>query len=104
MRIARVIGKLILNRRMSDLVPGRLLIVRPLDREQLAGAPTGDETVIVFDELSARDGDLIGLTEGREATAPFWPKKVPYDSYNAAILDEVDFRPVLRPGGAREQP
>ena len=54
-----------------------------------------DESVVLFDELGAGEGDLVGLVEGREATAPFWPKKVPCDSYNAAILDEVDFDPVL---------
>jgi len=92
MRIARVIGNLTLNRQMSDLVAGRYLVVRPLDRDSLAGDRQGGaESIVVFDELSAGIGDLVGISEGREATAPFWPKKAPYDCYNAAILDEVDF-------------
>ena len=96
MRIARVIGKVTLNRRMPDLVAGPFLIVRTYSRRSLIGADRGnDESVVLFDELSAGAGDLVGLVEGREATAPFWPRKVPYDSYNAAILDEIDFRPVL---------
>ena len=96
MRIARVIGKLTLNRQLPDLLPGSYLIVRPCNRGTLAGLnPGNDETVVLYDELSAREGDTVGLVEGREATAPFWPGKVPYDSYNAAILDAVDFDPVL---------
>jgi hypothetical protein len=50
---------------------------------------------VLWDCLAAREGDLVGLVEGREAAVPFWPRKVPYDSYNACILDTVDFEPVL---------
>ena len=96
MRIARVIGKVTLNRQMPDLVAGSYLIVRTCNRGTLAGEnPGNDETVVLYDELAARAGDHVGLVEGREATAPFWPRKVPYDSYNAAILDDVDFDPIL---------
>ena len=96
MRIARVIGKVVLNQRMPDVVVGSLLIVRTLNRSALAGRNAGnDETVVLYDELAAREGDRVGLVEGREATAPFWPRKVPYDSYNACILDDVDFQPIL---------
>ena len=101
MRIARVIGKVTLNRQMPDLVPGSYLIVRPCNRGTLAGANEGnDETLVLYDCLSAREGDLVGLVEGREATAPFYPQKVPYDCYNACILDTIDFRPIL-PAGRR---
>ena len=96
MRIAKVIGVVTLNQQMPDLVPGRYLIVRPCNRGSLVGAnPGNEETLVAYDELSAGLGDLIGVVEGREATAPFWPKKVPYDCYNGAILDAVDFDPVL---------
>jgi hypothetical protein len=39
------------------------------------------------------------MVEGREATCPFLPRRVPYDSYNAAILEEVDFQPADQAGG-----
>ena len=81
---------------MPDLAAGRLLLVRTYSRHGLAGADRGnEESVVLFDELGAGEGDLVGLVEGREATAPFWPKKVPCDSYNAAILDEVNFEAAL---------
>ena len=96
MRIARVIGKLTLNRATPEVVPGSFLLVRPYDRAALLGTGGGnDETVVMYDDLGARAGDRVGLVEGREATAPFWPKKVPYDSYNGCILDTVNFDPVL---------
>ena len=97
MRIAKVIGKITLNRRMAEVVPGSLLIVRTHNRGTLVGANAGnDETLVAWDGLvAAREGDLIGLVEGREAAVPFWPKKVPFDCYTAAILDTVDFDPVL---------
>ncbi len=99
MRIAKVIGKVVLNQRMPDVVPGILLIVRPFNRGTLAGANDGnDEYLVLWDPLAAREGDLVGLVEGREAAMPFWPKRVPYDSYNACILDTIDFDPVLDVG------
>lgn len=99
MRIARVIGKVTLNCQMPDLVPGTYLIVRTCNRGTLAGRNEGnDETLVAYDCLSAREGDRIGLVEGREATAPFWPRKVPYDAYNACILDDVNFQPILDVG------
>lgn len=105
MRIARVIGKVTLNRKLPDLVAGTYLIVRTCSRRTLAGADAGnDETLVLYDCLSAREGDLVGLVEGREATSPFWPKKVPYDSYNAAILDDVDFEALLDRAPARQTP
>lgn len=96
MRIAKVIGKVTLNKQMSDILPGSYLLVRPCNRGTLAGRNAGnDETVVLYDPLASREGDLVGLVEGREATAPFWPQKVPYDAYNACILDWLDFQPVL---------
>jgi microcompartment protein CcmK/EutM len=96
MRIAEVIGKVTLNQTMPDLVPGSFLIVRTCNRGTLAGKnPGNDETLVLYDCLSAREGDRVGLVEGREATAPFYPRKVPYDCYNACIIDTVDFQPVL---------
>jgi len=95
MRIARVIGQVTLGKRLPDLMPGRLLIVRTAGRRTLAGADRGnDETLVIYDDLGAGHNDQIGLVEGREATAPFWPKKVPTDAYNAAILERVNFTPI----------
>ena len=96
MRIARVIGKLTLNRKMAEVRPANYLLVQPLNRQALAGGPgSTEELLVMYDDLGARAGDLVGLVEGREAAVPFHPAKAPYDAYNACILEQVDFRPVL---------
>jgi len=96
MRIAKVIGKVTLNQKLPELKPGSYLVVRTCNRGTLAGTNKGNaETVVLYDSLSAGEGDLVGLVEGREATVPFRPDRVPYDSYNACILDEVSFQPIL---------
>ena len=97
MRIARVIAKVTLNVAMPETRPGSYLVVRTLNRGSLAGKNEGnEETVVLYDEMSAREGDLVGLVEGREATAPFYPDKVPYDCYNACIFETIDFEPVMK--------
>ncbi len=92
MKIARVIGQITLGKRHPDLVAGRWLLVRLARRATLAGADRGGpETLVVYDDLGAGLDDQIGLAESREAAAPFRPKKVPTDAYNAAILERVNF-------------
>ena len=91
MRIGKVVGRVTCSNLYETLVGGRFLIVEVQDRHSLRGKPrkTG-EVVVTYDHLGAHTGDLIGFTESREATMPFYPeKRVPLDAYNAAILDEV---------------
>ncbi len=96
MRVARVIGKVTMSLQTSGLKPGSYLVVRTCNRGTLAGKNDGNnETLVLYDCLGAREGDMVGLVEGREACAPFYPEKVPYDSYNACILDSINFHPVL---------
>ena len=96
MRVAKVIGKVTLNKHVPEIKPGSYLLVRTCNRGTLAGKNDGnDETLVLYDPLAAREDDLVGLVEGREAAAPFHPQKVPFDSYNACILDTINFTPVL---------
>jgi ethanolamine utilization protein EutN len=91
MRVGKVIGRITLTQAYETLVGGRFLLVEVQDRFSLAGkVRKSTESLIVYDELGAADGDLIAFTESREAAMPFWPeKRVPLDAYNAAILDAV---------------
>jgi ethanolamine utilization protein EutN len=94
MRIARVLGNLTLDRKLDELPGGALLLVEAMDRQALNDPAAGraapmSESLVVFDALGAARGQLIALSEGREAAVPFHPRKVPIDAYNAAILDEV---------------
>ena len=74
-----------------ELVGGIFLIVEVQDRFSLSHKPRKSrESLVVYDQMGARDGDLIAFTESREAAMPFYPeKRVPIDAYNAAILDRV---------------
>lgn len=98
MRIARVIGTITLTRRDTALKAGTLLICDALDATAAAGAQhrakrksAMPESLVVFDELGAAEGQLIAVSEGAEATMPFRPASVPIDAYNAAILDSFEF-------------
>jgi microcompartment protein CcmK/EutM len=89
MRVGKVIGRVTLQPLYSTLVGGRFLLVEVQDRFSLAGkARKSNESLVVYDEWGAAEGDLIAFTESREAAMPFYPeKRVPLDAYNAAILD-----------------
>ena len=97
MRLARVMGNVTLNKRVGNLKPGALLLVNVLDGQALAGrsetAPRAtpmSEALVVYDELGAGVGQVIGFSEGGEATMPFRPERVPVDAYCACILDTID--------------
>ncbi|MCE9590408.1 MAG: EutN/CcmL family microcompartment protein [Planctomycetes bacterium] len=97
MRIARVIGTVTLGRQVPDLKPGRYLIAEALDGRALKGldrkAPREKpmpESLIVFDDMGVGVGQIIAVSEGREACMPWYPEKVPVDAYAAAILDQIE--------------
>jgi microcompartment protein CcmK/EutM len=91
MRIGRVVGRLCLNSTYETLVGARFLIVAVQDRFALKGEKRQtSEFLVCYDNLGAREGDLIAFGESREACMPFYPeKRVPLDAYNAAILEEL---------------
>lgn len=97
MRIGRVIGKVTLSRQLPDVRPGAWLIVDALDGPALATVSQGTrrqsampESLVVYDELGAGVGQLVAVSEGREACMPWYPVPVPIDAYCAAILDNVE--------------
>lgn len=91
MRIGKVTGRVTLNRAYPTLLGGRFVIVEIQDRFALAGEKARkSETLVCYDHLGAAQGDLIALSESREACMPFYPEKiVPLDAYCAAILDHA---------------
>lgn len=106
MQLAQVIGRVTLNRAELSLKGGRWLVVSPLDAAQFRAGVAGGAggrlsaaaTPVVYDNLGAREGDVIGYVEGAEATAPF-DHPIPIDAINVAILEQLDYRP---PGAAEE--
>jgi ethanolamine utilization protein EutN len=90
MRIAEVIGRVTLSRQHESLKGARFLVALPLPLEALvSNAPARGEDVIVYDELGAGRGALIGLSEGREAANPFGKDRKPVDAYCACLLDQI---------------
>jgi microcompartment protein CcmK/EutM len=96
MRLGTVIGRVTLSQEEPIYSGSRLLIVQPLSKEQFAGAPAQPlakgVSLVVFDQLGAGQGSIVGFTEGAEATQPF-NGPAPVDAYNACIIDQIYYQP-----------
>lgn len=90
MRIAKVIGTVILSRWHRSLDAACYRLVVPLTLDELAGGEPAGEELVVYDSLGAGVGSLIAISEGGEAAQPFLPELKPVDAYNAAILDSIE--------------
>jgi microcompartment protein CcmK/EutM len=100
MKLGNVIGRVTLSVTVPALVGARWFIVSPLGREQFARGPGAppllgkDASLVVYDNLGAGVGQTIGYVEGREAAQPFG-QPTPIDAINAALVDEIFYKPVL---------
>lgn len=76
MRVAEVIGTVTLSRWHPAVTGLRWIIGVPLSLKALAAdqGPDGEDLVII-DQLGAGYGQKIGVSEGVEAAAPFFPEK-----------------------------
>jgi carbon dioxide concentrating mechanism protein CcmL len=98
MRLGKVIGRVTLSVTVPSLVGARWLIVSPLARDQFqsgAAVPAGlstEPSPVVYDDIGASTGHLIGFVEGREAACPF-DIPTPVDAINAALVDEIFYNP-----------
>lgn len=97
MRLGKIVGTVTLGTIHSSLVGGQLKLVVPFTFDDLAARegksiPSGKRAteLVVYDELSAGIGEWIALSEGAEASMPFYPNNKPIDAYAAAILDTVE--------------
>ena len=90
MRIAKVIGTVTLSRCHPSLTAARWIIGVPYSLKALRAqaAPDGEDLVI-YDNLGAGHGQMIGLSEGGEAAVPFLPDKKPVDAFCGLILDRL---------------
>lgn len=90
MRIAKVIGSVVLSRCVRELEGGRYLIVLPESADAIRGnADASGMAFVAYDGVSASPGARVAVSEGREAAQPFSPRAVPVDAYCAAMLDDV---------------
>jgi ethanolamine utilization protein EutN len=91
MRIAEVIGRVTLNKCHPSLTGATWRLAVALDHRGLKGKASGrGEPFVIYDELGSSEGHQVGVSEGAEASAPFYPDQKPIDGYVAAILDQVE--------------
>lgn len=96
MRLATVIGRVTLSDRHPAFRGERLLLVRPWTAATLArGEPPG-KAIVAYDNLGAGVGQIVGLSEGSEASKPFTPP-LPVDCTVAALIDTVTHLPPPAP-------
>lgn len=90
MRIAKVIGNVVLSRSHASFAGASLRLAVPMTLEELQkGLEPAGEPLAVWDSLGAGHGSLIAISESGEAAQPFHPEMKPVDAYNSAILDEL---------------
>lgn len=96
MRIGHVIGKITMNVQEDAFKGGRWLMVNPVDTSQLntclttQPSLTAQPSLVVYDNIGAGEGDIIGFVEGAEATAPF-ENPTPIDAISLAIFDTIKY-------------
>ncbi len=99
MRLGRVIGRVTLSATVDSLLGARWLVVSPFSRGHFEAGPEAaahlspDPSLVVYDNLGAGVGDVIGFIEGREAAVPF-DQPPPIDAVNGAIVDQVFYSPL----------
>ena len=89
MRIAEVIGTVTLSRCHPSVAGFRWAIGVPFSLKALKEDRPDGEPFVILDELGAGFGQKIGVSEGVEASMPFFPERKPLDAYCACILDSI---------------
>ncbi len=91
MRIAKIIGNVVLSRAHPSFAACSLRLAVPLQLDELQNdsQPSG-ESLVVWDEHGAGEGSLIAISESGEAAQPFRPELKPVDAYNSALLDDLN--------------
>jgi microcompartment protein CcmK/EutM len=99
-RIAQVIGRVTLSIQDPSFKGGRWLLCNPLDAGSfntacLTKPPiSAQSTFVSYDDLGAGEGDIVGVVEGAEATAPF-DYDIPIDAITVAIFDSLHYEPPI---------
>ena len=88
MFLGLVRGNLVATRKVPDLEGAVLRVVQPVNHD---GTKVGG-LIVAVDTVACRDGDLVYLVKGREATIP-WPRPLaPIDAAIVGLVDGMDLR------------
>jgi len=87
--LGRVMGTVVAQQKYEGLEGVKLLVVQPLNHRR---EPTG-EPIVAADTVRAGPGELVYLTQAREAALALDPWFVPVDAAIIGIVDELDAKP-----------
>jgi carbon dioxide concentrating mechanism protein CcmL len=102
MKLGTVIGRVTMSRVVPELTGARWLVVSPFTRDHYRRGADGpvmmgtEPSLVVYDSLGGAVGQTIGYIEGREAAQPF-DQPPPIDAINAALVDEIFYKPERDP-------
>ncbi|MCC6748808.1 MAG: EutN/CcmL family microcompartment protein [Deltaproteobacteria bacterium] len=85
MYLGRVIGTVVAEQKYQGLEGQKLLVVQPLNHRQ---EPTG-EPLVAVDTVRAGPGELVYLTQSREAAQALENTFVPVDAAIIGIVDQL---------------
>lgn len=92
MKLALVIGRVVLNTVDPSYKGARFLLALPWKPGQQKDRLPKGNSLVVYDNLGASAGDVIGYSDGGEAAAPF-ADPTPCDAFNCAIIDRIQHQP-----------
>lgn len=105
MRLGIVRGQVVLNRAAPGFEDTTLLIVEPVNAENLEARTGhgGGRQLVVADRLAPGEGELVGFVEGSEAVNAYHPGTAPVDAYCSLVVRDYEFKPpAARSGRERE--
>lgn len=95
MKLAKVIGRVVLSKKDESFPNGFLAILSPLQKSAVYGlnaetASAGEPfKLVAYDSNGAVPGDTVAYVEGAEATAPF-DSPAPVDAYCVGIVEKIN--------------
>jgi ethanolamine utilization protein EutN len=87
--LGRVMGTVVAERKYEGLEGVKLLVVQPLNHRLEPTAPP----LVAADTVRAGPGELVYLTQAREAAQALEPSFVPVDAAIIGIVDRLDATP-----------
>ncbi|MEW6277735.1 MAG: EutN/CcmL family microcompartment protein [Candidatus Eremiobacterota bacterium] len=87
MFLGRVRGVVVATRKSTGLEGATLRVVEPLNLDLKTSGPL----LVAVDTVASREGDLVYLVKGREATIPWkYSQLAPIDAAIVGLVDGMD--------------